>query len=65
MAVQLFLNGQIRFIEIPQLLEQTLESHCKFDISRTPSLDEIQQLDQWTRQFVEESSRKIAISTHS
>lgn len=52
MAVQLFLDQKINFPDIPRLLEQTLEQHQKTGLTPTPSLSEIQILDQWARQSV-------------
>jgi 1-deoxy-D-xylulose-5-phosphate reductoisomerase len=60
MAVQMFLEGQIRFMDIPRLLEAALDEHQALGVSPAPSLDEIQQLDVWVRRFVEEASRRFA-----
>jgi 1-deoxy-D-xylulose-5-phosphate reductoisomerase len=59
-AVQMFLDGQIRFMDIPRLLEAALDAHQASGVSRSPSLAEIQQLDAWARRFVTETSRKLA-----
>lgn len=52
MAVQLFLEEKIRFPDIARLLAQTLERHQNDGLILTPSLAEIQTLDQWARQQV-------------
>lgn len=49
MAVQLFLEEKIRYMDIARLLEQTLEAHQREGISKRPELDEIQRLDAWAR----------------
>ncbi|QNO16454.1 1-deoxy-D-xylulose-5-phosphate reductoisomerase [Alkalicella caledoniensis] len=45
-AVDYFLKGKIKFLEIPQVISETLEKH-KFLVK--PSLDEILEFDQWAR----------------
>lgn len=49
-AVAAFLNNQISFLQIEELIEQSLDRHTK--ISR-PSLEEIIHVDHETRQFVQ------------
>ncbi|HEY9744672.1 MAG TPA: 1-deoxy-D-xylulose-5-phosphate reductoisomerase [Oculatellaceae cyanobacterium] len=56
MAVQLFLERKIGFMDIPRLLEATLASYDTLNASLRPSLEEIQGLDTWARRFVLEKS---------
>ncbi len=46
-AVSLFLQGRLRFLDIPVLLEQVMERHRV--VSR-PSLEEIMRTDHWARE---------------
>jgi 1-deoxy-D-xylulose-5-phosphate reductoisomerase len=48
-AVELFLNKQITFTDIPRMVQETLEQHD--NISR-PSLEEILAADAWAREYV-------------
>lgn len=52
MAVQLFLEERIPFMEIPHLLERTLEAYQQSGNQTHPSLSDIQQLDAWARESV-------------
>jgi 1-deoxy-D-xylulose-5-phosphate reductoisomerase len=52
-AVELFLSGQIRFDQIPDLVESVLERHVPY---RDPSLDEVCEADAWAR----EATRRVA-----
>lgn len=52
MAVQLFLEQKIRFMDIPGLLEKTLEAHVQAGTQAAPSLEEIKQLDGWARTYL-------------
>ncbi len=60
-AVEKFLERQISFTAIPQLVEDTLSKH---KVKQYPELDDIIFDDQWARDFVEEMirSRKLASS---
>ena len=57
MAIQLFLEGKIRFTEISHLLESTLQAHQRETRIMTPSLSEIVELDAWARRFVLEQAQ--------
>ncbi len=46
-AVDLFLKGKIGFLDIPKVVRKAMESHST---KRSPSLDEIYQVDAETRQ---------------
>ncbi len=46
-AVEMFLEGQIRFTEIPELIENALEAH---NATPADTLASIQAADQWARQ---------------
>ena len=56
-AVEMFLQEQISFLEIPKFIEKACEKHLK-DISKSPSLDEIIKFDEWARIFVKEEIKK-------
>ncbi|RMH72644.1 MAG: 1-deoxy-D-xylulose-5-phosphate reductoisomerase [Gemmatimonadetes bacterium] len=51
-AVNAFLNRQIRFIEIPQLIETTMKAHQNH---AHPTLAEILHADQWARDFTQQT----------
>lgn len=48
-AVALFLNGQIKFLEIEECVEEALNQHVAV---QAPSLEEIELADQWARELV-------------
>jgi len=48
-AVGLFLEEKITFLQIPELVETALEHHPR---SKSPGLETLLELDQWTRQFL-------------
>ncbi|WP_303674302.1 1-deoxy-D-xylulose-5-phosphate reductoisomerase [Vampirovibrio chlorellavorus] len=52
MAVQLFLDGKIAFMDIARLLEETLIAYQKQGVASHPDLNEIQALDRWARESV-------------
>lgn len=54
-AVASFLRGQIKFLEIEALVQEALDQHHPIS---SPSLEEIQQADQWARELV----RKVVLS---
>ena len=56
-AVEMFLQEQISFLDIPKFIEKACEKHLK-DISKSPSLDEIIKFDEWARIFVKEEIKK-------
>jgi 1-deoxy-D-xylulose-5-phosphate reductoisomerase len=47
-AVAAFLDGRLRFLDIPRLLADTLERH---NASASPSLEAIMEADAWARDF--------------
>lgn len=55
-AVASFLRGQITFIEIEEFVKQALDQHVPF---RSPTLEEIEQADQWARELVLNLVRKV------
>jgi 1-deoxy-D-xylulose-5-phosphate reductoisomerase len=57
-AVALFLNEQIRFLDIPHLIEQVCDRHHAHNQS-TPTLDDILAADQWARQEVLAMSHQL------
>lgn len=48
-AVDLFLHGKIRFIDIPKIIEEVMGKH---KIIREPSLEDIIECDDWARENV-------------
>lgn len=52
-AVQLFLEGRIKFSDIPRLLSRVMEQHRSGEVS---SIEEILEIDHWSR----EQTRQIA-----
>lgn len=59
MAVQLFLDGCIQYRDIPRLLEETLAAHANLGLPATPTLEEIQWLGAWARNFVEQQTASL------
>jgi 1-deoxy-D-xylulose-5-phosphate reductoisomerase len=55
-AVALFLDEKIRFLDIPQLIEQVCDRYSPQNVLE-PALDDILQVDQWARQQVLEVSQ--------
>ena len=49
-AVALFLNGDIRFLQIEELIERVMDKH---DVIRTPDLETILHVDAFTRKTVQ------------
>jgi 1-deoxy-D-xylulose-5-phosphate reductoisomerase len=60
-AVALFLKGQIRFLEIPRVIEQVCDRH-RNDLQAAPSLQDILDVDAWARQAVREADPCMAPS---
>ena len=58
-AVQRFLDGTLRFMDIPQGCRDVLQAH---NHNASPSLDELLQLDRWAR---EEMKRWTSLPSHS
>ena len=56
-AVEMFLQEQISFLDIPKFIEKACDKHLK-DISKSPNLEEILKFDRWARIFVEEEIKK-------
>jgi 1-deoxy-D-xylulose-5-phosphate reductoisomerase len=56
-AVELFLNGKISFVQIPQLIEMACDRH---NYVSQPGLDDIIDADTWARQAVLENLLAIA-----
>jgi 1-deoxy-D-xylulose-5-phosphate reductoisomerase len=56
-AVELFLNEQIQFLDIPRLIEQACDRHHPHN-QPNPTLDDILAADQWSRQDVLTASQK-------
>jgi|AntRauTorcE11898_2_1112593.scaffolds.fasta_scaffold18561_2 1-deoxy-D-xylulose-5-phosphate reductoisomerase len=50
-AVHRFLNKEIKFLQIPEIIENTLESH---ETVNDATIDQILEIDKWARGFAEE-----------
>jgi 1-deoxy-D-xylulose-5-phosphate reductoisomerase len=46
-AVELFLQGRIGFLQIPSLIEKTMKAHIPFDVQ---SIEKVMKADAWARQ---------------
>ncbi len=53
-AVQLFLDGQIAFTDIPRLLERALQA---YNGAQPDCLDDFLAVNEWAREFVMASAR--------
>lgn len=53
-AVDLFLNKKISFLEISEIIEKTLEKHQKINF---PDIDEIMEIDKWARKTAKEECK--------
>lgn len=60
-AVELFLNEQITFLDIPRLIEQVCDRH-QSDNRPDPSLEDILAADQWARQEVFAASQRAIVA---
>jgi 1-deoxy-D-xylulose-5-phosphate reductoisomerase len=60
-AVELFLNEQIRFLDIPRLIEQACDRHHAHNRSY-PTLDDILAADQWARREVLTTSQQAIVA---
>lgn len=56
-AVELFLKGKIRFMDIPALIKRAMDKH---ENHVSPSLENIVEIDSWSRRFVHEASLELA-----
>lgn len=56
-AVELFLNRKIRFSDIPALIKGALDKH---ENNIMPALENIVEIDSWSREFVRKKSAKAA-----
>jgi 1-deoxy-D-xylulose-5-phosphate reductoisomerase len=54
-AVELFLQGRIGFLEIPSLIEKTMKAHTPFVID---SIDKVMEADAWARQRAAEFAER-------
>ena len=48
-AVNRFLSGEVRFIDIAGIIESVLLEHSKTAVTKEPSLDEVLEVDAWAR----------------
>ena len=58
-AVALFLNEQIHFLDIPELIDGVCDRH-RVDLMAAPSLDDVLAVDLWARQAVREAAALVA-----
>ncbi|PPT08922.1 1-deoxy-D-xylulose 5-phosphate reductoisomerase [Geitlerinema sp. FC II] len=58
-AVALFLDEKVQFLDIPKLIESTIDRH-RSDNTQTPTLEDILAADTWARRAVVEESKKLA-----
>ena len=58
-AVEAFLEGQIGFLQIPMLIEKTMEAHTAYDIGH---IEEVMEADSWARQRAEEALGELRVS---
>jgi len=49
-AVEMFRNNEIGFLDIPKLIEYTMEGH-KNEVKAKPSLEDILNVDNWAREY--------------
>lgn len=56
-AVELFLNRKIRFTDIPALIKGALDKH---ENNTKPTLENIVEIDSWSKDFVRKKSAKAA-----
>ncbi|MEM8542642.1 MAG: 1-deoxy-D-xylulose-5-phosphate reductoisomerase [Cyanobacteria bacterium P01_H01_bin.119] len=61
-AVELFLNEQIQFLEIPQVIETVCDRHRQGVVAE-PNLDDILSVDRWARTAVVEASQTLTPAT--
>jgi 1-deoxy-D-xylulose-5-phosphate reductoisomerase len=57
-AVELFLNEQIRFLDIPRLIETVCDRHHSHNLSE-PTLEDILEADRLARQAVAETAQQL------
>ena len=55
-AVELFLTGNIAFIQIAEIIEKTMDAHQAHDLK---TIEEVLQADQWGRDKAHEISRRV------
>jgi 1-deoxy-D-xylulose-5-phosphate reductoisomerase len=55
-AVNSFLNHLIAFIDIPQVIEQTMDKHA---VVSDPELADILGADQWARGYAQDTIKKV------
>ncbi len=55
-AVQAFLDQSIQFVDIPLVVERTMDAHCTLSI---PELADIQEADRWARGYAQDAVKKI------
>ena len=55
-AVELFLNGKISFLDIGDIVENTLKSHKNI---LTPTISDILEADRWAREYVKTNLHKL------
>ncbi|MFZ0409195.1 MAG: 1-deoxy-D-xylulose-5-phosphate reductoisomerase, partial [Cyanobium sp.] len=61
-AVALFLDEQIHFLAIPQLIDGVCDRH-RLDLTADPSLDDVLAIDAWAREAVREAAARLNART--
>lgn len=59
-AVELFLDEQIRFLEIPKVIEQACDRYTSQN-KANPELEDIIEADRWSREFVTQISQTVTV----
>lgn len=59
-ANEIFRNGVIPYLDIPRVIEATMEAH-KSDLNMTPQLQDIVDIDVWARAKVDEVAKKLSV----
>lgn len=54
MAVSMFLNEKIAFVDIPEIIESVMKRHV---VNIRPTLDDIIEVDRWARQEIKEGGK--------
>jgi 1-deoxy-D-xylulose-5-phosphate reductoisomerase len=62
-AVDAFLKNEIRFLEIPKLIQATMLRHLQqVKVKSEPNLDDILEADRWAKETAREIINKSALS---
>lgn len=53
-AVEAFLNHKISFLQISEIIKETMDAHKKNGVKKDPSLEDILSKDLWSREFAKQ-----------